>query len=100
MHPLGKFVVTWDTGEAAGAAVGLEGRLYCSALAGDVDASNTIDVADVFYLINTLFASGPAPATGSGDVNGDGNVDIADVFFLINYLFAGGPGPSCKPAPV
>jgi hypothetical protein len=100
MHPLGKFVVTWDTGEAAGAAVGLEGRLYCSALAGDVDASNTIDVADVFYLINTLFASGPAPATGSGDVNGDGNVDIADVFFLINYLFAGGAAPSCKPAPV
>jgi photosystem II stability/assembly factor-like uncharacterized protein len=59
---------------------------------GDANGDGTIDVADVFYLINALFASGPAPV-GAADVNGDGVVDIADVFYLINDLFAGGPPP-------
>jgi CSLREA domain-containing protein len=59
---------------------------------GDVDGNGTRDVADVFYLINFLFAGGAAP-NGLGDVNGDTNTDIADVFYLINFLFAGGPAP-------
>jgi uncharacterized repeat protein (TIGR03803 family) len=60
--------------------------------AGDVDGNGTVDVADVFFLINDLFANGqPPPCTG--DVNGSGTVDVADVFYLINYLFAGGPPP-------
>jgi N-acetylneuraminic acid mutarotase len=60
--------------------------------AGDVNADGSVDVSDVFYLINYLFASGPAPVC-SGDVNADHSVDISDVFYLINYLFAGGPPP-------
>jgi hypothetical protein len=59
---------------------------------GDVDGSGSVDVADVFNLINALFASGPAPL-GPADVNTDGHVDVADVFYLINYLFASGPAP-------
>jgi hypothetical protein len=59
---------------------------------GDVDGNGSVNVADVFYLINTLFAGGPAPVCGA-DANGDGQVNIADVFYLINYLFAGGPAP-------
>jgi hypothetical protein len=59
---------------------------------GDVNGDGVADVADVFYLINFLFASGPAPV-GPGDANGDGNVDVADVFYLINFLFASGPAP-------
>ncbi|HKC24099.1 MAG TPA: dockerin type I domain-containing protein [Thermoanaerobaculia bacterium] len=94
MNGLGNVVVTWDTGSD------VHGRIFCSALAGDFDNSAGIDVADVFYLINHLFAGGPTFAQGSGDVNGDGLVDVADVFYLINYLFAGGPGPACKPHPV
>jgi hypothetical protein len=28
---------------------------------GDADGSGAVDVSDVFYLINYLFAGGPAP---------------------------------------
>jgi alpha-L-arabinofuranosidase len=59
---------------------------------GDANGDGTVDVADVFWLVNALFAGGPAPI-GSGDANGDGNFDVADVFYLINSLFAGGPAP-------
>ncbi len=59
---------------------------------GDINGDGIVSVADVFYLVNNLFAGGPAPA-GNGDVNGDGQVTVADVFYLINYLFAGGPAP-------
>jgi hypothetical protein len=62
---------------------------------GDANGDGTIDVADVFYLINALFAGGPQPpSTCVGDANNDGKVDVADVFYLINFLFAGGPPPS------
>jgi photosystem II stability/assembly factor-like uncharacterized protein len=61
---------------------------------GDVDGSTVVDVNDVFYLINYLFAGGPAPTcAGSGNVSGDSITDVNDVFYLINYLFAGGPAP-------
>jgi hypothetical protein len=59
---------------------------------GDANGDGTVDLADVFYLINYLFASGPIPL-GRANVNGPGPVDVADVFYLINYLFAGGPAP-------
>jgi hypothetical protein len=59
---------------------------------GDANGDGSVDVGDVFYLVNTLFASGPAPL-GSGDVNGDGVVNVADVFYLLNALFASGPAP-------
>jgi CSLREA domain-containing protein len=59
---------------------------------GDVNGDGVVDVADVFYLINYLFAGGPIPL-GRGNVNGDPSITVADVFYLINYLFAGGPAP-------
>jgi Dockerin type I domain len=61
-------------------------------IGGDADGSGTMDIADVFYMINFLFASGPVPVY-EADVNGDGVIDVADVFYMINTLFAGGPGP-------
>jgi hypothetical protein len=61
---------------------------------GDVTGDGSVDVADVVYLINYLFKSGPAPhPLLTGDSNGDGNVDVADVIYLINYLYKGGPQP-------
>jgi CSLREA domain-containing protein len=59
---------------------------------GDVDGNGTRNVSDVFYMINLLFAGGPA-AVGLGDVNGSGVLDVADVFSMINFLFAAGPAP-------
>ena len=61
-------------------------------LHGDANGDGVVTVADVFYLINDLFAGGPAPVAPA-DVNGDGQVTVADIFYLINYLFAGGPPP-------
>jgi hypothetical protein len=59
---------------------------------GDVNGDGAVNVSDIFYLINYLFANGPAPIC-SGDVNGDGQTNAADVFYLINYIFVGGPPP-------
>jgi hypothetical protein len=64
---------------------------------GDATGDGIVDIADVVYLINYLFTSGPAPdPLWLGDCNCDGVVDIADVVYLINYLFIGGP-PPCEP---
>jgi hypothetical protein len=60
---------------------------------GDADGDSVIDVLDVFYLINGLFAGGPQPTVCRGDANADGVVDVLDVFYLINYLFAAGAFP-------
>lgn len=60
--------------------------------AGDTNGDGVYDPADVFCLIQNLFAGGPGPLA-SGDVNGDGFVTVVDVFYLINNLFAGGPAP-------
>ena len=60
---------------------------------GDANGDGIVNVADVFYLVNYLFAAGPVPL-GRGNVNGgDGTITVADVFYLINYLFAGGTAP-------
>jgi CSLREA domain-containing protein len=61
---------------------------------GDVNGDGAVTVADVFFLINFLFAAGPFPP-GLANVNGDGAVTVGDVFTLINFLFAGGTAPSC-----
>jgi hypothetical protein len=70
----------------------------------DANGDTVIDPADIFYLVNYLFLSGPAPrgAAGmpSGDANNDGVVDPADIFYIINYLFTGGPAPSSTPGAV
>ncbi len=66
-------------------------------LCGDADASSGIDIDDVVYLINYIFAGGPPPSPlQAGDADCSGNIDIDDVVYLINYIFAGGPAP-CDP---
>jgi len=63
---------------------------------GDFNGDGSINVADVVFLINYLYTSGPAPdPLELGDVNRDDEVNIRDVIFLINYLFKNGPPPSC-----
>jgi len=62
---------------------------------GDATGDGWIDAADVVYLLNYLFAGGPAPAPflEAGDVTCDEVVDASDVVYLVNYLFIGGPPP-------
>ena len=63
---------------------------------GNFNGDGSIDIADVIFLINYLYTSGPAPEPLElGDVNCDDEVNIGDVIFLINFLFKNGPPPSC-----
>jgi hypothetical protein len=85
------WVTVWDENNV-GSGGEVFGQILGPCRSSDQNGDGHLDVSDVFYLINYLFASGPAPACG-GDVNGDGFVNVSDVFYLINFLFAGGPPP-------
>jgi len=63
-------------------------------LRGDANKDGSINSADISYLINYLFVSGPTPQPwDAGDTNCDNKINSADVAYLINYLFIGGPLP-------
>ncbi|MCK4656341.1 MAG: dockerin type I repeat-containing protein, partial [candidate division Zixibacteria bacterium] len=75
---------------------------YCSAdtmsfdistfLCGDTDQSGEVDIDDAVFLINYVFAGGPAPEPmEAGDADCSGDVDIDDIVYLIAYIFSGGP---------
>jgi len=76
------------------------GYLY-KAQVFDPNGDNTVDPSDIFFLVNYLFLTGPAPhgSAGvlSGDANADGLVDPSDVFYMVNALFLGGPAPHAMP---
>jgi hypothetical protein len=70
----------------------------------DANNDTVIDPADIFYLVNYLFLSGPPPSGPagllSGDANGDNAVDPSDIFYVVSYLFMGGPAPAAEPGHV
>jgi bacillopeptidase F len=62
--------------------------------AGDGNGDGVVDLADVVYLLNYLYRSGPAPdPLAAGDPNDDCIVELGDLVYLINYLYQGGPAP-------
>lgn len=61
-------------------------------LCGDANGDFVIDLNDLIYLADYLYASGPAPVSPL-DPNQDGQWDSADLDYLGAYLFAGGPPP-------
>jgi hypothetical protein len=70
---------------------------------GDANGSGgepSVDIDDVIFLINYIFASGTPPEPiAAGDVDcrgGDVSIDIDDVVYLINYIFASGPEPCAE----
>ncbi len=68
---------------------------------GDIDRSGMlpIDIADLVYLVDYMFNSGPPPLCfDEGDVDGSGvmPIDIADLVYLVDFMFNQGPAPpSC-----
>ncbi len=62
---------------------------------GDVNASGQITSADVIYMVNFTFKSGPEPLpiAESGDVNCDHTLTSADIIRLVNYVFKSGAEP-------
>lgn len=64
---------------------------------GDPDGNGQISISDAVFLINYIFAGGPAPVPLlSGDADCSGAISISDAVYLINYIFGGGPEP-CEP---
>jgi hypothetical protein len=59
---------------------------------GDVNLDYHFSSADVIYLVNYVFKSGPRPLPGLdyGDVNGDCVTSSADIIYYVNYVFKGG----------
>ena len=66
---------------------------------GDGDGNSIVTISDAVYLINYIFAGGPAPdPLFAGDVDCNAIVTISDVVYIINYIFAAGPAP-CAACP-
>jgi len=88
-------VGAYGSGRASGV------RALSTVRRGDCNASGTINVIDVNYLVAYLFQGGPEPFPDYffGDVGCDGNINITDLAYLTNYLFHGGPAPQ-KPCTV
>ena len=75
---------------------GLQGYVNTAAFEhGDANADGNTTIADVVYMVNYLFKSGPEPIPlETGDVDGDNLCQIQDGVYLVNYLFKGGPPPT------
>ncbi len=78
---------------ASGLLIGAYGP-DCLFNCGDADNSGAVTISDAVYLINYIFAGGPAPIPlGTGDADCSGNISISDAVYLIAHIFAGGPAP-------
>ncbi|UCB52661.1 MAG: hypothetical protein JSV10_00790, partial [Candidatus Zixiibacteriota bacterium] len=63
---------------------------------GDANGDEMINIADVMWMVNYLYRSGPYPASfEAGDANCDGDHSLVDILTLINYLYRGGRHPGC-----
>jgi DNA-binding beta-propeller fold protein YncE len=86
--------VTVDNTYALGDGPGF-GAVYEPYPAGDVDESGSVTSADIIFLVNYLFKSGPGASTETlGDVNRNCQITLADAVTLVNHVFRGGPQPA------
>ncbi|MFH1893185.1 MAG: M12 family metallopeptidase [Candidatus Zixiibacteriota bacterium] len=61
---------------------------------GDADGNGAVDIDDVVFSIEYIFAGGQPPIPyEAGDADCSGTVDIDDVVYLIEFIFAGGSPP-------
>ena len=61
---------------------------------GDADHSMVLNISDAVFVINYIFAGGPAPSPIEyADVDCNAIVTISDAVYMINYIFAGGAVP-------
>jgi hypothetical protein len=56
------FIVVWESSDQDGDGSGIYAQKFSTRpIPGDVNGDGIVDISDVFYLINFLFAGGPAP---------------------------------------
>jgi len=73
------------------------GSMQVGSKTGDVNGSGEINMADVLFVVNYLYKSGPAPVPlETGDVNCDEEINLGDVLYLVSYLYQGGSPPCSK----
>ena len=61
---------------------------------GDANCDRTVDINDVYYLIDYMFNYGPEPIPYyAGDADGSCTIEITDVVYIIDYLFNEGDPP-------
>ncbi len=61
---------------------------------GDANGNARVDVSDIVFIVNFIFAHGAAPMPLiAGDVNCDAKINIGDAVYLVNYVFISGPPP-------
>jgi hypothetical protein len=101
-YKLGSTVGQTAAGQSASASYKLNAGFWqnfsngCCVKEGDVNHNNTVNVADVTFLVKFLFQSGPAPVcTDEGNVNDLGSINVADVTYLVKFLFQSGPITPC-----
>jgi hypothetical protein len=71
-----------------------------SGIEGDANGDSVVSLADVVFLLDYLFASGPSPnPPAAGDVNGDCFIGVSDIVWLLNYLLHNGPPPQIRCLP-
>ena len=56
-----------------------------SAITGDVNGDNNVDISDVVALVNIIL-NGNSDYQAEADVNNDGGIDISDVVALVNII--------------
>ena len=62
--------------------------------AGDTDGDGLITAADIIFLVNFVFKSGPSPNPQTlGEVDGIVPVNASDIIYLVNFVFKSGPPP-------
>lgn len=70
------------------------GDACCCIERGNVDNDNGVNVADLTYLIDYLFRSGPPPPCPEvANVDADNGINVADLTYFVDFLFRGGPPP-------
>ncbi|MFH2055466.1 MAG: cohesin domain-containing protein [bacterium] len=66
---------------------------------GDADGSSVVNITDVIYLVQYIFAGGAAPNPLTyGDANCDSIVNVGDAVYLLNFIFNAGTSP-CNSCP-
>jgi subtilisin family serine protease len=61
---------------------------------GDADGDAMVNISDAVFLVNYIFAGGPAPSPLlAGDADCSGIVGVSDAVYIISYIFGDGPAP-------
>ena len=71
---------------------------YLEYACGDIDGgSDGQTISDLTFLVDYLFASGPAPdPLIAGSVDCNDIIDISDLTYYVDFMFSGGPPPCCQ----